>query len=236
MSALARFSPSTALASASASRMRISRSASFDLGLALVAGRLLADLLLLVELGDADRLLARGFAGADSLQLHGVGHLTAFSRSASATRMSPIFSLSATSPRAFWIACGGGLLADGFDVARLVGDVGDVHVDQHQADLLQFRLERILDVAQERIAVAVDVLDPHRGDHLAQLAEDDVLGLLLDVGRSQSQQADRRVLHQLGRGADGHREHAGHVDADVLDRQRPRSGISICIGSRYSQS
>ena len=73
------------------------------------------------------------------------------------------------------------LLADRLDVADLVGDVGDVDVDQHQADLLQLRLQRVLDVLQELVAVAVDVLDPHRGDHLPQLAEDDFLGLLLDL-------------------------------------------------------
>ena len=75
-----------------------------DLGLALEGGRLLADLLLLVQLGDADRLLALGLAGADRLSLSALATWTAFSRSASATRISPIFSLSATSPRAFWMA------------------------------------------------------------------------------------------------------------------------------------
>ena len=35
--------------------------------------------------------------------------------------------------------------------------------------------------SQELVAVAVDVLDPHRGDHLPQLAEDDFLGLLADL-------------------------------------------------------
>ena len=74
-----------------------------------------------------------------------------------------------------------GLAADGLDVARLVGDVGDVDVDQHQADLLQLRLQRRLNAVQELLAVAVDVLDPHRGDHLAELAEDDVRRLLLDL-------------------------------------------------------
>ncbi len=37
-----------------------------------------------------------------------------------------------------------------------------------------------LNVLQERVAVAVDVLDPHRGDHLPQLAEDHFLGLLVE--------------------------------------------------------
>jgi hypothetical protein len=69
------------------------------------------------------------------------------------------------------------------------------------------------------LAVTVDVLDPHRGDHLAELAEDDVLRLLLDLGGVQAQQANGRVLHHLEVGADGHGEDAGHVDTDVLHRQ-----------------
>ena len=86
---------------------------------------------------------------------------------------------------------------------------------------LQLRLERVLDVLQELVAVAVDVLDLHRGDHLAQLAEDDVLGLLADLAAVV--RPSRRMAAfciTLGRGADGHGEHAGHVDADVLHRQR----------------
>ena len=73
---------------------------------------------------------------------------------------------------------------------------------------------------QKRVAVAVDVLDPHRGDHLPQLAEDDFLGLLANLAAVEAEQADGRVLHHVGLRADGHGEHAGHVDADVLDRQR----------------
>ena len=42
---------------------------------ALEGGRLFADLLLLVELGHADGLLALGLAGADLAELVGVGHL-----------------------------------------------------------------------------------------------------------------------------------------------------------------
>ncbi len=115
----------------------------------------------------------------------------------------------------------GRLLADRLDIARLVGDVGDVDVNEHQADLAQLGLERVLHRFEKLVAVAVDVLDLHRGDHLAELAEDHVFRLLLDFSRVEIQQADGRVLHLLGRRADGHGEHAGHVDADVLHRQRP---------------
>jgi hypothetical protein len=41
-----------------------------------------------------------------------------------------------------------GLAAHRLDVARLVGDVGDVDVDQHQADLLELGLERVLDAVR----------------------------------------------------------------------------------------
>ena len=76
-------------------------------------------------------------------------------------------------------------------------------------------------MGQERVAVLVDVLDPHRGDHLAQLPEDDFLGLLFHVGALQSEQADGGVVHHFGCRPDGDGEHAGDVDADVLGRQRP---------------
>src|SRR5206468_279849 len=113
----------------------------------------------------------------------------------------------------------GRLATDGLDVARFVGDVGDVDVDQHQADLLQFRFQRGLDVLQELVAVLVDLLDVHRGDHLPQLAEDDVGGLLLDLVGGEAQQANGGVIHHLQVGADGHGEHTGDADADVLGGQ-----------------
>ena len=109
--------------------------------------------------GHADGLLALGLGHADFAHPLVVGHVAA----------------------GLLDRLRGRLLADGLDVARLVGDVGDVDVDQHQADLPQLRLQRVLDGFEELVAVAVDVLDLHRGDHLAELAEDDVLGLLLDL-------------------------------------------------------
>ena len=72
---LASFSPAIALALASARAMRIGPLGVLDLGVALEARRLLADLLLLVQFGQAHGLLALGFAGADLAQLVGVGHL-----------------------------------------------------------------------------------------------------------------------------------------------------------------
>ncbi len=86
--------------------------------------------------------------------------------------------------------------------------------------LFEFRFERVLDVFEELIAIAVDLFDSHRGDHLPQLAEDHFLGLLADFPRRQAEQTDGRVLHHIGSGIDRDGEHAGHVHADVFGRQR----------------
>ena len=105
-------------------------------GLLLEGGRLLADLLLLVQLGNADGLLADGLAGADLAELVGVGHLDGLL--ALGVGHADFAHLLVVGHVAAGLLDGlrGGLLADGLDVARLVGDVGDVDVDQHQADLL----------------------------------------------------------------------------------------------------
>src|SRR6266404_4431492 len=73
---------------------------------------------------------------------------------------------------------------------------------------------------EELDAIAVDVLDAHRGDDLAQLAKNDVPCLLFDLRYIQPQKADRGVLHDLGVRPDCHGENAGDVDANILDRQR----------------
>ena len=114
----------------------------------------------------------------------------------------------------------GGFLADRVDVSRLVRDVGDVHVDQLQANLGQFRFERSLNVLQKLVAIAVDLFDAHRGDDLTQLAKNNFFGLLADLADGQAQQANSRLLHHRRFRADGHGEHTRHIDADVLKRQR----------------
>src|SRR5207247_3276661 len=78
-----------------------------------------------------------------------------------------------------------------------------------------------LNVLQELLAVPIDVFDPHRRDHLAELAEDDVLGLPLDFLGVQPQQTDGRILRDLVIGADGHGEDTGYIDANVLTPQGP---------------
>ncbi len=93
---------------------------------------------------------------------------------------------------------GGGLLAQGVNVAGLVGDVGDVDVDEAQADLLELALHVAGDGLQELIPVGVDLLDVHSGDDQAELAEDDVLGQLLDFLELQAEQALGGILHDPG--------------------------------------
>ena len=116
---------------------------------------------------------------------------------------------------------GRGLLAEGVDVAGLVGDVLDVDVDQAQADLLQLDLDPVGDVLDQLVAVGVDLLDRHGRDHDAHLAEDDVLRQFLHLRLAQPEQAFGGILHDARLGRDPHREGRGRVDPDVLLRQRP---------------
>src|SRR5919204_5067230 len=73
---------------------------------------------------------------------------------------------------------------------------------------------------EERVAIAVDLLDLHRRDDLTQLTENDVLCLPFDLLVGEIQEADRRVLTHVGLRADRDREDARHRDADVLERER----------------
>ena len=111
---------------------------------------------------------------------------------------------------------GGGFLAERLDIARLVGDVLDVDVDQAQADFFQFGADVVGDGDDELVAIGVDFLDPHRRDDLAHLAEDDFLGELRDLRVIESEQTLGGVAHlvRIGRDADG--EGRGNADADVL--------------------
>ncbi len=76
--------------------------------------------------------------------------------------------------------------AERVDVAGLVGDVLDVHVDQAQADLLQLDLDAVRDVLDQLVAVGVDRLDGHRGDDHAHLSEDDVARQQFDCAQFQT--------------------------------------------------
>ena len=139
--------------------------------------------MLLLQLGDAHGLLAARLAGADLALLRGAGHLHDLVAIGAGDANLALLHFVGHVGAGLLNRLRRRLLADRVDVAALVLDVGDVDVDQHQADLLELRLDRVLNVLQERVAIAVDVLDLHRGDHLPQLAEDDFLGLLADVVR-----------------------------------------------------
>ena len=111
-------------------------------------------------------------------------------------------------------------MANGFDVPGLVGNVGDVDVDENQTDFSQFRFQRMLNLFQKLVTVAVDVFNRHGRDNLSQLTEDDVFRLLFDFPEGQAEKSNRCVLHQVVGRSDGDRKHAGDVDADVFQRQR----------------
>ena len=114
---------------------------------------------------------------------------------------------------------GGRFLTKGLDVAGLVADVGDVHVNEPQADFPQLALHAGGHGFQEFVAVGVDFLNLHGGDNQTHLAENDVLSQLLYLHQLQTQQPLGRVLHgaRFGGNADG--KPGGHVDADVLAGQ-----------------
>ncbi len=114
---------------------------------------------------------------------------------------------------------GGGFFAQGVNVAALVRDVGDVHVDEPQADFLQLALHIAGNGLQKFIPVGVDFLNVHGGDDQTQLAENNVFGQLLDFLELQAQQALGGVLHNARLCGDAHSEAGGHVDADILAGQ-----------------
>ena len=69
---------------------------------------------------------------------------------------------------------------------------------------------------QERISVAVNFLDAHRGQNLSQLPEDDFFRLLSNLAGGQTQQTDGPLLHHGRFSANRDREHTRHVDTNVF--------------------
>ncbi len=114
----------------------------------------------------------------------------------------------------------GGFLAERLDVARFVGHVLDVDVDQAQADFFKLGADVVRDGLDELVAVGVDFLDAHGGDDLPHLAEDDFLGELRDLRAVEAEQALGGVAHFVGIGGDADGEGRGHADADVLLGER----------------
>ena len=85
---------------------------------------------------------------------------------------------------------------------------------------------------EELVAVAVDVLDPHRGDHLAQLAEDDVLGLLAISSPFRPSRRMAAFCITSGLVPMATVNTLGTLTRMFSIDSAPRSGISIWIGSR----
>ncbi len=147
----------------------------------ITGGGLFADLLFFVEVGDFDGLGALRIAHADFAELLCVGDFDgAFALGTCDADGSELFLLGDVD-EGLLNGLRGGFFADGGDVAGFVGDVGDVDVDEDHADFAEFGFERVLDVGEELFAVAVDLIDGHGGDDLAELAEDHVFGLGLEV-------------------------------------------------------
>ena len=183
-------------------------------------GTPLANRLFLFKIGHANRLISLGFTSSDRLLFTGLGHLNRFiplgGRDPSFTHFLIVRHVTA----GFLDRLRGSLLANGVDISRLVGDVGYVHVNQQQTDFVQLRFERSLNVLEERLAVTINVLDPHRGDDLTKLAEDDFLSLLAHLAGAQAEQTNGGVLHHSGFGSHRNGKDARHIYADVFDRKR----------------
>ena len=111
---------------------------------------------------------------------------------------------------------GGGLLTQRLDVARLIRNVTDVHVDHVETNFIQFEVDVLVDQIQEFFAVLVDLFNRQRRDDQTHLAEDDVPCLIGDRPVVQAQQTLGRVVHdvRIGRDADG--KGRGHADTDVF--------------------
>ena len=62
------------------------------------------------------------------------------------------------------VGLSGRLAADVLDVVRFVGDVGDVHVDEVQADLVELSVDVLGHQGEEGLTVLVDLLNRQGSD------------------------------------------------------------------------
>ena len=144
------------------------------------------------------------------------------------------------------VGLGGRLATDVLDVVRFVGDVGDVHVDEVQTDLVEFSVNVLGHQGEEGLTVLVDLLDGQRGNGQTQLTEDDLLGHVFDGLRGQTKQTLGSIGHDLGLGGDTDGEGRWDVDADVLhregvaqvddDRQRLEVKVGVVLDERDDQT
>ncbi len=114
------------------------------------------------------------------------------------------------------------LLAESLDVAGLVTDIGHVDIDELQTDLAELSLHILADCSEELVAVGIDFLDVHRGDHKTELTEKNVGCDVLDVVDRKTKEALSCIRHAVGLGRDTDSEAARHIHADVL--------LGKCIG------
>ena len=153
----------------------------FHVSLLLEAGGLFADRLFLFQIGHSDGPVAFRHARPNRLFFAGIGYLDGLvpfgGGHAGFTHLLVVGHVTTGLLDGF----GRRLLADGVDVAGFVRNVGDVHVDQLQPDFPQFRFQVLLDLHEELVTVAIDLLDAHAGNDLSQDTEDDFLSLLADL-------------------------------------------------------
>ena len=100
-------------------------------------------------------------------------------------------------------ACGR-FFTERVDIAGFIGNVLDIDVDQPDTDLAQLDLNPVGDVLDQLVTVGVDLFDRHGGDHNTHLAEDNVLGQLLNVIEREPQEALSSVLHYTAFRGDTH--------------------------------
>ena len=118
------------------------------------------------------------------------------------------------------------LLTESLDVAAFILDIGHVHIDQAQTDLLQFYLDVSRDSLKELVAIGVQLLDTHRGNNQTKLAEKDVSSQFLNLLRRLSKQAFCSSQHAFGLRTDTNCKAARHIHANVLLRKGIRQ---VCI-------
>ena len=76
------------------------------------------------------------------------------------------------------------------------------------------------DCFKEFVAVGVDLFDLHGGDDQTELTENNVLGKLLDLTQTETQQTLRGILHDARLGGNTDRKAGGNVDSDILTGKR----------------